>query len=226
MKLSVGIFAVVAVMGIAACGGDAAPLTLEQRVPDEAEAPGSEPDPEETGRTGVGLDEFVAMMADQLITATDEDATRVSEAGFVSAILDTRFFPTEPGGAHTGGLPHVVTLVAQFATGAGATASVDLLHTDGLEPCPETCAFDIAEFEVGGIPNGEGIERIATQERLDEVGDDRPPHAEYTILFADGPFAYSVKLFGPPDQVSAQQAEDIATKLYRRVRGAPPPAEG
>ena len=226
MKLSVGVFAVVAVMSIAACGGDAATLTLEERVPSEAEAPGSEPDPEETRRTAVELDEFVAMMADQLITATDEDATRVGEAGFVAATLDTRFFPTEPGGPHTVGLPHIVTLVAQFGTEAGATDSIDLLYTDGLEPCPETCAFDIAEFEVGGIPNAQGIQRIATQDRLDEVGDDRPPHAEYTILFANGQFAYSVKLFGPPDEVSEQHAEEIARNLYERVRGAPPPAEG
>ena len=43
MRLGVALFVVVAVMGIAACGGNAvaAPLALEQRVPGEAEAPGS-----------------------------------------------------------------------------------------------------------------------------------------------------------------------------------------
>ena len=74
-----------------------------------------------------------------------------------------------------------------------------MLHTDGLEPCPETCAFDIAEFEVDRIPNAKGAQRIATQEALDQVGDEQPPHAEYTILFADGPFAYTVTSFGPRD---------------------------
>jgi hypothetical protein len=95
-----------------------------------------------------------------------------------------------------------------------------------LEPCPETCAFDIAEFDVGGIPSAQGIQRIATQERLDQTGDERPPHAEYLILFADGPFAYSIELFGPPDDVSEQQAKEIATRLYDRVQGLPLPPQG
>lgn len=214
-------------MGMGACGGDVAtPLAVEQRVPGDAEAPGSEPDPVETPRTALGLDELVPIMEPQLITATEEDATRVGEAGFVSAILDTRFVPTEVGGEHSGDLPHVLTLVAQFDSAAGAIDVVDLLHTDGLEPCPETCAFDLAEFEVDGYRDGQGIQRIATQERLDQVGDDHPPRAEYMFLFADGPFAYSISLFGPPDEVSEQQAEEIATKLYDRVHGAPPPLSG
>jgi hypothetical protein len=237
MRLGVVVVAVVAVMGIAACGGneEAAapttleqPITLEERVPGEAEAPGSEPDPVETRVTVVGLEELVSntKIEEQLITVTDEDVARVEEDGFVAAILDTRFFPSEPGGEHGPGVPHVGTLVMQFDSAEGATDAVDLLHTDGLEPCPETCAFDIAEFEVDGIPNAKGVQRIATQEALDQVGDEHPPHAEYTIRFADGPFAYDVTLFGPPDQVSEQQAEEIVTKLYERVQGAPPSPQG
>ena len=230
MRLGVVVLALAAVMGIAACGGDdAAPLTLEQRVPSEAEAPGSEADPVETRRTATGLEELAATMHDLLITATEEEKAALGEAGFVSAILDTRFFPSEPGAEHVGGEPHIGTLVMQFSSEAGATDAIDLLHTDGLEPCPETCAFAVAEFEVDGIANGRGIQRIATQESLDRVGEtrpDRPPHAEYSIFFADGPFAYDVTLFGPPDEVSEQQVQEIVAKLYARVQGAPPPPEG
>ena len=126
-----------------------------------------------------------------------------------------------------GGERHITTLVMQFSSEAGATDAVDLLHTDGLEPCPETCAFDIAEFDVDGIPNAQGIQRIATQERLDQISDaGRQQHAEYLILFADGPFAYGVRLFGPPDEVSEQQAEEIVERHCARVRGAPPPPQG
>jgi hypothetical protein len=225
MRLGVVAVAVLVVVGIAACAPDdaGAPMTLEQRVPTEADAPGSEPDPVETPRTADELDELAAIMDDQLITATEEDATRIGEAGFVAAILDHRFFPTEPGGEHGPGLPHVVTLVALFGSAAGATDAIDLLHADGLEPCPETCAFDLAEFEVNGIPNAQGIQRIATQERLDQIGDNRPPHAEYLILFADGSFAYSVRLLGDPDDVSELQAREIATRLFDRVQGSPLP---
>ena len=111
--------------------------------------------------------------------------------------------------------------VTQFDSEAGATDAVDLLYTDGLEPCPDTCAFDIVEFDVDGIPNAKGVQRIATQEALDQVGDDRPPHAEYMIFFADGPFAYRSHLFGPPDDVSERRAREIATRLYDRVQGLP-----
>lgn len=234
MRVGVVVLAVVAVMGIAACGGDdaggdnsATLLTLQQRVAGEAEAPGSEADPVETRRTATGLEELAATMEHQLITATEEDKAALGEAGFVSAILDTRFFPSEPGAEHVGGEPHIATLVMQFSSEAGATAAVDLLHTDSLEPCPETCAFSVAEFEVDGIPNGMGIQRIATQEALDRVGDtERFPHAEYLILFTDGPFSYAVKLFGPPDEVSEQQAQEIAANLYTRIQGAPPAPQG
>jgi hypothetical protein len=229
MKLGVIVFAVVVLMGIAACDSDVppAPLTLEQRVAGEAEAPGSQPDPVETPQTASGLEELAATMEHQLITATEEDKAALGEAGFVSAILDTRFFPSEPDAEHMGEEPHVATLVMQFSSEAGASDAADLLHSDGLEPCPDTCAFSVAEFEVDGIPNGRGIQRIATQESLDRVGDAvRSPFAEYLILFADGPFSYEVKLFGSPDEVSEEQAQEVAAKLYARVHGAPPASEG
>ena len=231
MRQGVAVLAVVAVLGIVACSGDggddaAAPLTLEQRIVGEAEAPGSEADPVETQRTATGLEELAATMEHQLITATEEEKAAIGEAGFVSAILDTRFFPSEPGALHVGGEPHVTTLVMQFSSEAGASDAVDLLHADGLEPCPVSCAFAVAEFDVSGIPNARGISRIATQEALDRVGDaERFPQGEYSIHFADGPFAYNVRLFGPPDEVSEQQAEEIAKKLYDRVQGLPPPPE-
>ena len=199
-------------------------MTLDQRVPNGAEAPGSEPDPVETPRTAIGLEELAATMHDHLITATDEDEAMLGEAGFVSAVLDTRFFPSEPGADHVGGEPHTATLVMQFESEAGAIDAVDLLNADSLEPCPETCAFAITVFEVDGIPNARGVQRIATQDALDRTGDSElHPHAEYSIQFADGPFAYEVRLFGPPEDVSEAQAEEIAQKLYDRVAGAPPP---
>lgn len=228
MRQRAVVLAVVAVMGFVACGGkDAAPLPLDQRVASEAEAPGSEPDPRETPRTANGLEELAATMADHLITATEDDKAVLEAAGFVSAILDTRFFPVNAGAEHVGGEPHTSTLVMQFDSAAGASDAADLLHADGLEPCPETCAFAISEFDVAGIPDARGVQRIATQEALDRTGDgDRPPRAEYSIQFTDGIFAYEVRLFGSPEEVSEAQAEGIAAKLYARVAGAPPLSEG
>jgi hypothetical protein len=226
MKRGLIVFSVVALAAVAACSSanTADPLVLEERVPNETDAPGTEADPVETRRTVTGVQGLGGIMNDHLVTATDEEMAVLEEADFVAAILDFRFFPTQAGAEHVGDEPHVATLVMQFGSESEANDVVDLLHADGLEPCPETCAFSLAEFEVDGIPNAEGGQRIATQESIDRTGDaDVHPHAEYSIIFADGPFAYEVRLFGPPDEVSEKQAEEIATSLYERVRGAPPP---
>ncbi len=207
-----------------ACGGEAArtPLTLEQRVVGAAEAPGSEPDPVETRVTATGLEELESELGGP--TVYEEDIRAFGEAGFVSLVVDTRFFPSEPGGEHTPGLPHVVTVVYQFESDEGANAAVDVAHRIGLRPCPETCAYEISEFQPTGVPNAKGVQAIATQESIDEIGDHIEPDARYSVYFADGPFMYEVTTFGPPEEVSRQQVEDIAAKLYARVKGAPLPA--
>ena len=138
-------------------------------------------------------------------------------------VIDTRFFPSEPGGEHAPGTPHVLTFVSEFESEEGANVGVDVSHRIGLRPCPETCAYEITEFEPAGIPNAKGVQAIATQEAIDEIGDDAHPDARYSVYFADGPIAYEVTVFGLPDDVSREQVEDIAGKLYARVKGAPLP---
>jgi len=206
-------------LSLVACGGeDTAPLTLQERVVGTAEAPGSEPDPEETQITLTGLEELEAEMAGPEVY--DEDLQAIEEAGFVSMVIDTRFFPSEPGGAHAPGTPHVVTFVSEFESEDGANAGATVARDIGLRPCPETCAYEIAEFEPSGVPDAMGVQAVATQESIDEIGDDIQPDARYSIYFADGPIAYEVTVFGPPDEVNRQQAEDIAERLYERVSGA------
>ena len=77
-----------------------------------------------------GLEELAATMDDHLITATEDDTAVLGAAGFVSVILDTRFFPSEPGAEHVGGEPHTSTLVIQFGSEEGAVDAVDLLHAE------------------------------------------------------------------------------------------------
>jgi hypothetical protein len=208
---------------MAACGSEEATnaLTLEERVVGEAEAPGSEPDPVEEQVTVTGLEELEAELAGPEVY--DEDLQSMEEAGFVSLVIDTRFYPSEPGGEHVPGTPHVVTWVSGFESEEGANAGATVARDIGLRPCPETCAYEIAEFEPSGVPDAMGVQAIATQEAIDEIGDDIQPDARYSVYFADGPVAYEVTVFGPPDEVSRQQAEDIATMLYERVSGAPLP---
>ena len=223
MRLISTAAALVLSLSLVACGGEAAraPLTLEQRVVGAAEAPGSEPDPEETPVTVTGLEELESELSGPEVY--DEDISALGEAGFVSLFIDTRFFPSEPGGEHIPGTPHVYTFVYQFESEEGANAAIDVAHRIGLRPCPETCAYEISEFEPAGVPNAQAVQAVATQESIDEIGDDIQPDARYSVYFADGPFAYEVTTFGPPDQVDRQQVEDIAEKLYARVKDAPLP---
>ena len=220
--LALAVTAVIA-LSAAACGGeeDAAPLALEQRVSGEADAPGSQADPVETPVAVTGIED-VRSLPDGLFSPEEEDVSAMEEAGFASALVDTRFFPSEPGAEHVGDEPHVARLVMQLASEEGAADVADLLHEDGLEPCPGSCAADISEFDVDDIPDAQGVQRITTAEDLEETGEQGPPFAVYKITFADGSFAYEVDMFGPPDKVSQEQAEEFAKNLYERVEGSPP----
>jgi hypothetical protein len=214
-------------LGAAACGGeDVAPLALEQRVAGEADAPGTEADPMETPIAVTGVED-VQSLPELLLTPEEEDVTAMEEAGLVSGLVDTRFFPSEPGAEHVGDEVHVATLVMQFGSEEEAADMAGLLHDDGLEPCPGSCAVDISEFEADDIPDAQGGARIQTAEDLEATGAPGDPFAAYSISFADGPFAYKVTMFafGPPDRVSQEQLDEIATTLYERVEGSPPPQQ-
>jgi hypothetical protein len=109
MKTAVLAVAVVMAAALAACSAE--PLSLEQRVVSEADVPGSLPDPIETRQTASTLDELTAW---QDIPATEMDPCELEEAGFVSAIHDTRYLPETSGGPHARDAGHVRTLVVQF----------------------------------------------------------------------------------------------------------------
>jgi len=214
---------------LAACGGggdDAAPLTLEQRVTGDADAPDSQTDPVETPITVAGIED-VSSLPELLFTPEPEDVAAMEKAGFVSGLVDTRFFPSEPGAAHVGDEVHLATLVLQLASDEQAADMADVLHDDGLEPCPGSCAVDISEFEVGDIPDAQGGVRTQTAENLEATGAEGDPFSAHSITFADGPFAYKVTMFafGPAGRVSQEQLLEIAKKLHERVEGAPPPKQ-
>jgi hypothetical protein len=217
--------AAIAAIGLSACGGDeaAAPLGLDQRVPSATDASGSKPDPVEKRVTATGPDEFITRLGDQLVNPTDEETNEFKTSmGFVKGVHDTRFFPSEPGAAHDRLDVHVFSLVLQFDSNDGAEKASELLHNDGLRPCPETCATQVREFDVDGIQDASGVRRFATAADIKAAGTDQDrPYDSYAIRFADGDFAYVIELFGPPGEVSEEEAEEIAGKLYDRVKGAP-----
>ena len=221
MKMRVLAMAVAMAAALVAC--QAAPLTLEKRLLGESDIPGSLPDPVETRQTASTVEEFTAWDG---IPAAEVDGSKLEEAGFVSAVHDTRFFPETPGGPHTRDAAHVRILIVQLDSPAGAATAVDIFHEKALEPCPFSCAAVIEEFDVVSVSDAKGARRLITAQALQETGEDGDPSDSYTITFADGPFVYQVEGFGPPGKMSRQQIEDFAKRLHDRVAGADLPTTG
>ena len=216
------LLALLALLVLAGCGGGESkePLALAQRVVLEEDAPGSKPDPVEKRQQTADFDEFIDALSELAIDPDREAMTEVfREAGFQEAIADARFF----GETHSMTSPHIFSTAIQLQSEDGAAKALEWLHEDSLKPCPETCAVQISEFEVDGIPDARGVRRSQSAEDIEAVGrEDDVPFDSYEVLFSDGPFVYTVDVHGPPGSVTEEQVQEIASALHSRVEGAPP----
>jgi hypothetical protein len=216
--------AALAALGLAACDGGSdeatstGPLPLAQRVVTAEDAPDSKPDPVEKREIAANEEEFADKMGDAFINPSKEDKQALGTVGFVGAIRDARYF----GETHSRDDLHAFSLVVQLDSPDGAKHMADFFHTDGLRPCPESCAFSVSEFEVDGIPGAAGVRRVATEEDIQAAGTpDEHPHDSWAVIFSDGDFAYRIELSGPPGTPSEDRAVEIAQALYDRVHGRP-----
>jgi hypothetical protein len=221
---------VAAMLASSACGGDdgnatsTGPVTMEQRVVTKEDAPEFEADPVEKPQTVNGPDEFISRLGERFINPTPKEVSDFKSSGFVKGRHVTLFMPATPGGAHTRNAPHIFSLTMQFDSDQGANDALAFFKADSVRPCPETCATQAEEFDVGGIPGAYGTHRFATAESIQQTGDtEGRPYDEYQIGFADGVFAYRIVLSGDPGKVMQGQVEEIAKSLYDRVKGAPAP---
>jgi hypothetical protein len=209
-------------VALAACGGGGskASLTIDQRVPSAEDAPGWKADPVERPVSVSGPNEFISKLGERFINPTPKDVQEFKSSGFARALHVTKFFPETPSGRHTKTAPHLFSLVMQFESEDGAKTALDVLHTDSLRPCPETCATQVQEFDPG-FGDAKGTRRYATEESIKATGDkETKPFDRYEIEFTDGVFAYRVQMGGAPGAVSQDKAVTIARKLYERVKGA------
>jgi hypothetical protein len=224
VRFAISLLAVLALLTSAGCGGedDAAPVepaALEERVVTAEDAPGSKPDPVEKRKTTEDFDEFSDFLHEVAIDPDTEEVTDVfMEAGFMGAITDTRFY----GETHSPDAPHIVSSVIQLQSEEGAGDALGWFQADSLKPCPRTCAVQISEFDVDGLPDAWGVHRSASVEDIEAVGveGDRP-FDSYGVGFTDGPFVYILDLHGPPGSVSEDEALEIANSLYERVVDLP-----
>ena len=205
-------------------GGGAAPLTLEQRILRESDAPGSKPDPVERGWTARSLEEAVA---DPERVVAHIGRAKLEEIGFVAAIEDVRFWPARPGGTHTPEAPHVRMLVVEVRDEERAQEAVEVLRAEARKPCPGACAIRWAEFDTSTVPDAQGLHTFARAEDINAIGEEGKPFDSFALWFADGPFAYELMVFGDKKggvaAVSQDQLEEIAQRVHGRVEGAPSP---
>lgn len=223
MRFAVLLLVAVAAIALVGCSGDdddtvAASLPVAQRFVTAEDAPGSKPDPVETRQTTVNFDEFIATLTDGLIDPDPDEMNEVFEnAGFKSAGLDARFFGETHSQEQS---PHVFSSFIEVESEDGATSALDWLETESKKPCPMSCAVQISEFDVDGIPDERGVHRAATAEDIERVGTtDERPRDSYVVAFTAGPIVYRLDLQGPPGSVSEEQALDIASAYYDRLAG-------
>ncbi len=223
MRFAVPFVAALAIFTLAACGGDdetavEEPVSLSQRVLTEEDVPGSKLDPVEKPQASADFDEFIEELGNRAVDPDTDEMTAVfEEAGFEEAVTETRFF----GETHTPDVPHVANSVIQLRSDGGATSALDWLEADSMKPCPKTCAVQIDEFDVDGIPDARGVHRSASAEDIEAVGgSDERPFDSYWVAFTHGPFVCTMDLFGPPGSTSQEQALTIAGAYYERIAGA------
>ena len=217
MRLAIRLLVPLTVVVFVACGGDDAPVPVAQRFPTAADAPGTTPDPDETGETTEDFDEFIAALRPAVIDPDDEEMTTVfQEAGFKGAGLDVRFY----GDTHSPTAPHLFSWYIELDSEDGAKSALDWLEADAMKPCPHSCAAVISSFDVDGIPDARGVHRVATAEDIEAAGtENEMPSESFWVGFTVGSTVYAMDLHGPPGSVSEEQAQEIASAYYDRLTG-------
>jgi hypothetical protein len=204
-------------VALAACGGDDAPVPIGQRFPTAADAPGTTPDPVETGVTTVDIDGFIVVFREAMIDPDDDEMTTVfQEAGFAGAGLDVRFY----GETHSPDAPHLFSWFIELDSGDGAESVLDWLEADAMEPCPRSCATRMVTFDVDGIPGARGVHRIASAESIEAAGrENEVPSESFWVAYTDGSIVYTIELSGLPGSVSEEQVESVTIAAHDRITG-------
>jgi hypothetical protein len=220
LALLVGLVAVTLV----SCGGSddetATSLPVAQRFVTAADAPGSKADPVEKRETTTDFDIFIPALKDHSVDPDDDEINAVFKPDdFKSAGQDARFF----GETHSPETSvHVFSSFIELGSEDAAASALDWLETDQMKPCPMSCAVKRSSFEVDDIPGARGVHRLATAADIERVGNtDERPQDDYWIGFTNGPIVYTVVLHGHavPGTVSEDQAQQIASAYYDRLRG-------
>jgi hypothetical protein len=197
------------------CGGDdepAAPLALDKRLPTDEEAAGFAVQRRFTWPDADGpVEEGFAATLNNPETQ-DEAKKMLRDAGYVEGAAVVRSRAEND---------NLVVMVLRLGSEDGARDVLEWEHREELKPCPGVCNVRISEFDVGGIDDAKGIQRLVGQPI---AGQESPPYDRFLVDFTDGTVLYLVERAAPPGTATRQDAVDLAKKLRERVAGAPFPA--
>lgn len=113
-----------------------------------------------------------------------------------------------------------LSVAIQLASHAGAVRLQNYFQHQNLKPCPQSCSIDPSVIKPPGIPGA--LASVRVRRVADGPTPDDKPFEATQVAFTDGPFMYAVFGFAKPDQVDRGALFAAATRLYQRVKGAPP----
>jgi hypothetical protein len=213
MRFAIRLLVPLTAVAFFACGAE--PVPVAERFPTAAEAPGTNPDPDEKRQTTEDFDEFLVALRPALIDPDQEEMTTAfPEADFTRAGVDFRFF----GETHSPDGPHLIGWFIELDSENAASSALDWLEADVMKPCPGSCATRVSSFDVESIGDARGVHRIATAEDIEAAGtEEEVPNDSYWVGFTIGSIIYTVDLHGPPGSVSEEQVQTIASAFYERL---------
>lgn len=214
VRVALALLVLVAATMPVGCGGDdapAEPLALDERLPTDEEAAGFPVQrrftwPDADGPVNEG---FAATLNNPEIA--DEAKEVLRDAGYVEGAAVVRSRAEND---------NFVVMVLRLGSEDGARDVLEWGHHEELKPCPGLCSVDISEFDVGGIDNAKGIERLVGPPI---EGQESPPYDRFLVDFTDGTVLYLVERAAPPGTATREDAVELANALRERVAGAPFP---
>jgi hypothetical protein len=131
--------------------------------------------------------------------------------GFVRALLED----------FTGAGTFAGAFATEFASSPKATAALDAMYQDALQPCPNDPVCSIQRvFSVSGIPGSKG-QNVTPYRKFGRS------FSQYRVLFQVGATVYGIAIGGSPESfdpgaVSQAEAFKAFRALYARVKTGPP----
>jgi hypothetical protein len=165
MRFAIRLLVPLTAVAFLACGAE--PVPVAERFPTVAEAPGTNPDPDEKRQTTEDFDEFLVALRPALIDPDQEEMTTAfPEADFTRAGVDFRFF----GETHSPDGPHLIGWFIELDSENAASSALDWLEADVMKPCPGSCATRVSSFDVESMGDARGVHRIETAEDIEAAG--------------------------------------------------------